>query len=169
MIEVTFSKWKKNASKSDQNLIRMVRIHGLTHSHFLPTLSSAVRKLLFTGTKQRIHAPPHHCRVRVYSWELWGIGISHSPFATMEEAVLCSRQVWLWGGSSLPLPCPAWQEAWRPYLGFILRLWRTQTHTDLCGNVFLHFGSWGKQNFLLKEGSLTDQRLLQLTTPPPCS
>lgn len=58
-----------------------------------------------------------------YSVEQWGVDISRYPFATLEEAVFQASVAMRWKLSTTALP---WQEAWKPYFGFILRLWGLQ-------------------------------------------
>lgn len=59
----------------------------------------------------------------MYSWEQWGVDISRYSFATLEEAVFQASVAVRWKLSSTAL---LWQEAWKPYFGFILRLWGLQ-------------------------------------------
>lgn len=75
--------------------------------------------------------PCHHCRVMTYSVEQWGVDISLYPFATLEEAVFQASVAMRWKLSSTALP---WQGAWKPYFGFIWRLWGLQwlSHWLLC-------------------------------------
>lgn len=104
MVEITFSKWKKKLQKSLSKFGGNSRNPCLTPvTHFLPTPSSAIRKLLFTGTKQRIQGPATIAG-------LWCIPESSGVLTFLVIPLLlwkrlCSRQVWPWGGSSPLQPC----------------------------------------------------------------
>lgn len=155
-------KKKKASKKTYQNLIRTVRVCGLSHRHsFVPHFQFSCRETLVHRDKAKNPCPSPALQGYVCSWERWDVDISHSRFATVEEARLQTSVSLRWKLSSIALP---WQEAWRPYLGFILRLWQMEGWRG--GKVCrMHIQSW-QRGHKLEIPDLRTDRSLELTGQP---